>query len=125
MPPAALVDRHRQARHLGLGIFFTLYYAGPALAVAVIYFWSASYGTARVSRCTELKEELAKVKEAVRPIEGVPVPRDPPEEGGTPTPTTPETDAMEMEPEQLDLPDDPPPKKKPKKKKPKKRAKKR
>ena len=103
---------------------FTLYYAGPALAVAVAYFWSASYGTARVSRCTELKEQLAKVKEAVRPIEGVPV-RPDPADGGTPT--TPEAGggAIEMEPEKLDLPEDKPPKKPKAKKKPKKRGKKR
>lgn len=104
---------------------FTLYYAGPALAVAIAYFWSASYGTSRVSRCTELKEQLSKVKEAVRPIEGVPVRTDPPE-GGT-MPTTPEAGggAIEMEPEKLDLPEDKPPKKPKPKKKPKKRGKKR
>jgi hypothetical protein len=104
---------------------FTLYYAGPALAVAIAYFWSASYGTTRVSRCTELKEDLARVKDAVRPIEGMPVKRDPPEDGGTPTTPEPENDPIEMEPEKLDLPDDPPPKKPKPKKKPKKRGKKR
>jgi hypothetical protein len=104
---------------------FTLYYAGPALAVAIVYFWSASYGTTRVSRCTEIKEQLAKVKEAVRPIEGVPVRPDPPEDGGTPTNPEPTTDPIEMEPEKLDLPEDKPPKKRKPKKKPKKRGKKR
>jgi len=95
---------------------FTLYYAGPALAVAIIYFSAANFGTKRVSRCTEAKEQASLVQDAVRPIEGGP-PKTEPTEG-----TTPVDPGIEMEPEKLDMPDKPAKKPKPKKK-PKKKAK--
>lgn len=48
---------------------FTLYYAGPMLAAAIVYWYSASFGNARVSRCTELKETAGRIRPIVRPIE--------------------------------------------------------
>ena len=48
---------------------FTAYYAGPLLALAVVYWYSASFGNSRVSRCTELKETAGRVQPIVRPIE--------------------------------------------------------
>lgn len=47
---------------------FTAYYAGPLLAVAIAYFWSASFGTDRITRCTELKEQASQVRAIVRPV---------------------------------------------------------
>ena len=47
---------------------FTLYYAGPALALAVIYFYSASFGNERVSRCSDLKEIAGRTQTIVRPV---------------------------------------------------------
>ena len=35
---------------------FTLYYAAPILALAIVYFYSASFGTDRVAKCQELKQ---------------------------------------------------------------------
>ena len=40
---------------------FTAYYAGPLVALAVLFFYSASFGTDRVSRCTELKESKTQI----------------------------------------------------------------
>lgn len=48
---------------------FTAYYAGPLLAAAIIYWYSASFGNSRVSRCTDLKETAGKVQPVVRPVE--------------------------------------------------------
>jgi len=48
---------------------FTLYYAGPLLVAAVTYWYSAAFGNARVSRCTDLKETAGRVQPVVRPIE--------------------------------------------------------
>jgi hypothetical protein len=48
---------------------FTLYYAGPLLALAITYWYSAAFGNARVTRCTELKEKARLIQPAVRPIE--------------------------------------------------------
>ncbi len=47
---------------------FTLYYAGPLLALAVAYWWSASFGNDRISRCSELKDTAGRVRPIVRPI---------------------------------------------------------
>jgi hypothetical protein len=47
---------------------FTRNFAGPLLAVAIAYFWSASFGTDRIERCSELKEQAATVQTIVRPI---------------------------------------------------------
>ena len=49
---------------------FTLYYAGPLLLGAIGYWWSASFGNERVSRCTDLKETAGRVRPIVRPVEG-------------------------------------------------------
>lgn len=35
---------------------FTTYYAGPLLATAILYFYSASFGTDRVGKCQELEQ---------------------------------------------------------------------
>ena len=48
---------------------FSLFYAGPLVVLAITYWYSAAFGTARVSRCSQLKEEAAQVREVVRPIE--------------------------------------------------------
>lgn len=48
---------------------FTLFYAGPLVVLAITYWYSAAFGTARVSRCSQLREEAAQVREVVRPIE--------------------------------------------------------
>jgi len=48
---------------------FTKYYAGPSLALAILYFYSASFGTDRISRCSDLKERAAQVKVIVRPVD--------------------------------------------------------
>lgn len=48
---------------------FTLYYAGPLLALAITYWWSASFGNDRISRCSDLKERHNSVRPIVRPIE--------------------------------------------------------
>ncbi len=48
---------------------FTAYYAGPLVAIAIAYWYSASFGTSRVSRCAQLKDDAAQIREAVRPIE--------------------------------------------------------
>lgn len=47
---------------------FTLYYAGPLLALAVTYWYSAAFGNARISRCSDLKEKAGLVVPVVRPI---------------------------------------------------------
>jgi len=61
---------------------FTLYYAGPLLALAIGYWWSASFGTTRATRCTDLKETAGRVRPVVRPVgdEGKPAPQTDPEE---------------------------------------------
>jgi hypothetical protein len=48
---------------------FTLYYAGPLLVGAIVYWYSASFGNNRISRCTELKEKAGRVVPVVRPID--------------------------------------------------------
>ncbi len=48
---------------------FTLYYAGPLLVTAIVYWYSASFGNNRASRCTELKETAARVQPVVRPLD--------------------------------------------------------
>ncbi|MEO8705857.1 MAG: hypothetical protein ABI867_37850 [Kofleriaceae bacterium] len=48
---------------------FTLYYAGPLLALAVVYWASASFGNTRTSRCSDMKEAASRTQEVVRPIE--------------------------------------------------------
>ncbi|MBA3538735.1 MAG: hypothetical protein H0T79_03840 [Deltaproteobacteria bacterium] len=51
---------------------FKYYYAGPLLAVAIAYFWSASHGTNHVERCRELKERAGTPSRwQVLPIGGV------------------------------------------------------
>ena len=98
---------------------FTLYYAGPLLAVAIVYFASATFGTNRVSRCTELRESAVRVRDAVRPIEGVPPP---PAPGSEPASSPIVAPDIEMEPEKLDVVEEAPePKPKPKQKKPRKK----
>ncbi|MBX3160451.1 MAG: hypothetical protein KF773_31085 [Deltaproteobacteria bacterium] len=47
---------------------FTLYAAGPLVALGVLYFYAASFGTTRVGRCADLKEGAGAV-EPIRPIE--------------------------------------------------------
>ena len=47
---------------------FTKYYAGPLLAVAIAYFWSASFGTDRTERCTEVRERAGATRRVVAPI---------------------------------------------------------
>ncbi len=48
---------------------FTLYYAGPLLVLAVVYWASASYGNNRTSRCSDLKDAASQVRPVVIPIE--------------------------------------------------------
>ena len=38
---------------------FTKYYAGPLVAVGVIYFIAASFGNNRITWCTDAKERMA------------------------------------------------------------------
>lgn len=47
---------------------FTLYYAGPLLALAIGYWWSASFGNDRITRCSELKERASRVRPVVLPV---------------------------------------------------------
>jgi hypothetical protein len=47
---------------------FTLYYAGPMLALAIAYWWSASFGNDRISRCSDLKEKANRVRPVVLPV---------------------------------------------------------
>jgi hypothetical protein len=51
---------------------FTLYYAGPLLALAIVYWWSASFGNDRISKCSDLKERANATRPVVRPIEDEP-----------------------------------------------------
>lgn len=48
---------------------FTRYYAGPGLVLAIIYFYSASFGNDRITRCSDLKDSASQVKPVVRPVE--------------------------------------------------------
>jgi hypothetical protein len=48
---------------------FSLYYAGPLLAVAITYWVSASIGNKRITRCTELKEKASTMPVPVRAID--------------------------------------------------------
>jgi hypothetical protein len=45
-----------QTSETGRAENFTKYYAAPLLALAIVYFYSGSFGTERVSKCQELKE---------------------------------------------------------------------
>jgi hypothetical protein len=47
---------------------FKYYYAAPLVLVGIVYFYSASFGTSRVSRCADLKEGASTV-EPIRPID--------------------------------------------------------
>ena len=47
---------------------FTLYYAGPLVALAIVYFSSGTFGTNRISRCSELREAKSTII-PVTPIE--------------------------------------------------------
>jgi hypothetical protein len=46
---------------------FKYYYAAPLVALGILYFYSASFGTSRVTRCSELKNPGGV--EPVRPID--------------------------------------------------------
>jgi len=48
---------------------FTLYYAGPLLALAIGYFWSTSVGNTRTARCSDLKQAASNAQPVVLPIE--------------------------------------------------------
>ena len=48
---------------------FTKYYAGPLIALAIVYFASASFGNTRVTWCTDIKERSLKARDSVRPVE--------------------------------------------------------
>jgi len=56
---------------------FTLYYAAPLLALAIVYFSSASFGNNRITRCSELKEAASRVRSMVLPIEPSTKPKKP------------------------------------------------
>lgn len=51
---------------------FDILYAAPVLALGLAYFYSASWGNDRTTRCTELKEQARKVQPVVRPIDAPP-----------------------------------------------------
>lgn len=52
---------------------FTLYYAAPLLAVAIAYFWAASFGTDHVEKCREVKETAGTPSRwQTQPIEPAP-----------------------------------------------------
>jgi hypothetical protein len=48
---------------------FTAYYAGPLLAVAIAYFWSAGVGNHRLEKCSELKTTARGRPTPVRSID--------------------------------------------------------
>lgn len=45
-----------QTSETGRADNFTKFYAAPLLALAIVYFYSGSFGTDRISKCQELKE---------------------------------------------------------------------
>jgi hypothetical protein len=45
-----------QTSETGRAENFTKYYAAPLLALAIVYFYSGSFGTDRISKCQELEE---------------------------------------------------------------------
>jgi hypothetical protein len=47
---------------------FSYYYAPPLLAVAIAFFWSASFGTDRIEQCEELEQQARETRQIVRPI---------------------------------------------------------
>jgi hypothetical protein len=47
---------------------FTLYFAGPMLALAITYWWSASFGNNRISKCSDLKERAGATRPVILPI---------------------------------------------------------
>jgi hypothetical protein len=48
---------------------FTKFYAGPLVALGILYFVSASFGNKRITWCSDAKERILKQQDAVRPVE--------------------------------------------------------
>jgi hypothetical protein len=48
---------------------FTKFYAGPLVALGIIYFVSASFGNRRITWCDDAKERIRKAQDVVRPID--------------------------------------------------------
>lgn len=48
---------------------FTKLYAGPLVALGILYFVSASWGNNRITWCTDARERSIKARDAIRPVE--------------------------------------------------------
>jgi hypothetical protein len=71
---------------------FTKYYAAPLVALAIVYFISASYGNNRITWCSEAKERITKARDGVRPVDlGPPTPKKKPSQ------VPPDDDEIEIE----------------------------
>ena len=71
---------------------FTKYYAAPIVALAIVYFVSASYGNNRITWCTDARERILKARDGVRPVDlGPPTPKKKPSQ------VPPEDDEIEIE----------------------------
>ena len=48
---------------------FTKYYAGPLVAIGVLYFIAASYGNERITWCTDARDRMDANRSIVRPVQ--------------------------------------------------------